>query len=165
MCGVAKSATASKARLMSGSFFQTSRTRRSRRGRAVSSAFSSTTSPREALMKDAPDFMAAKKAASAKSRFSGQSGMCNVTMSETASNSGSGVKAAGPSTASRGGSLSNTRRPARTAASATSEPTCPTPTMPSVAPGRSRDKARKAAITYCATAAALQPGAETTAIP
>ena len=65
----------------------------------------------------------------------------------------------------RGGSQASTSIPRLEAQEATIDPTWPRPTTPSLIPGCPRPRANIEASTYCATAGALQPGADTVLIP
>jgi hypothetical protein len=110
---------------------------------AWASAASSITPPRAVLIRTAPGFMPAMRAASIRFRVSATSGTCSVTASAAASSSSSEARvtpASRQTGASAGiiASAATTFMPRPCASFATSRPIPPKPTMPSVLPAASR---------------------------
>ena len=175
MCGVAQKALANSSRSIPGSWFQVSMAAyaicplRS----ASSSGPSCITGPREQLMKAEPGRIRAKNSPEAiPAVLSGPSvvnGTCSVTIS-LRDNSSSSVRKPKPGVRRiLGGSQHTTRKPSNRPYSSTSEPTCPTPTIPSVRsdgcqPG-SAPRRHSTAMMYCSTPRALHPAAVVTRMP
>ena len=101
-------------------------------------------------------------------RVVSSSGVWNVRMSAWRATSSSGRKPQ-CSRASRGGSQQRTRKPHVSAYSFTSDPTCPTPTTPSVRPAGCQPCVRarwaSTAPAHWSTPLALQPAAVQTRMP
>ena len=108
--------------------------------RAPASAASSTTSPREVLMRNAPGRIRARRAASIRCRVSGVDGQCRVTASLSASRSSrssarwTSRPASAASSTGRGCWYSTRMPKPPVARRATARPMRPIPTMPSVIP-------------------------------
>ena len=165
MWGVASSAFSSSAGSRCGSCSQTSSAQpRPLRSRASPS----TTSPREEFMRMAPGFIRPNSRLSAMWRVEASSGVWKVRMSASRATSSS-VRNPHRSRSSRGGSQQTTRNPHPSAYAFTSDPTCPTPTIPSVRSAGCqpcvRERWTSVAPTHCSTPWALQPAAVVTSMP
>ena len=138
-------------------------------GMASFNASSHTTSPLEALMKNAPGCISEKKCLSAIPRVVSLSGVCIVTICEFSRRYSRSQKPNGPSASARGGSHLRILKPKAKPILSINEPTCPTPTIPIVSPSKlialREASPYNAEKTYSITPPALQPGAFLTVIP